>query len=194
MIGKAWLGILCGGLLLVAPVVARADAGGGGDGGGNSRWDSPQEKLSKPQKVQAEYETGYRYLKAGEYQKAIKSFESVLKGNPSHALAYSNMGYSYRKLKQYDKAVALYGKALMLDPKLAEAHEYLGEAYLEMGNIEEAKQHLTILQNLDPKLAEELRARLPAMTSAPSTRCAGERPRGAKVPSPGGRGHEDELA
>jgi hypothetical protein len=30
MIGKAWLGILCGGLLLVAPVVARADAGGGG--------------------------------------------------------------------------------------------------------------------------------------------------------------------
>ena len=45
MIGKAWLGILCGGLLLVAPVVARADAGGGGNGGGNSRWDSPQEKL-----------------------------------------------------------------------------------------------------------------------------------------------------
>ena len=90
MIRKAWLGILCGGLLLVAPVVARADAGGGamaGNSGGNSRWDSPQEKRSKPQKVQAEYETGYRYLKAGEYQKAIKSFESVLKENPSHALA-----------------------------------------------------------------------------------------------------------
>ena len=88
MIGKAWLGILCGGLLLVAPVVARADAGGG-NGGDNSRWDSPQEKPSKPQKAQAEYETGYRYLKAGEYQKAIKSFESVLKEDPSHALAYS---------------------------------------------------------------------------------------------------------
>jgi tetratricopeptide (TPR) repeat protein len=160
MIRKAWLGVLCGGLLLVAPVLAWADAGGGGNGGGNSRWDSPQEKLSKPQKVQAEYETGYRYLKAGDYKKAIKSFESVLKEDSSHALAYSNMGYSYRKLKQYDKAIELYGKALMLDPKLAEAHEYLGEAYLEMGNIEEAKQHLTILQSLDPKLAEELRAEI----------------------------------
>jgi tetratricopeptide (TPR) repeat protein len=153
MVRKSWLGILCGGLLLVAPVVAQADAGGGN---GSSRWDSPQEKPTKPQKVQTEYETGYRYLKAGEYQKAIKSFESVLKENPSHALAYSNMGYSYRKLKQYDKAIELYGKALMLDPKLAEAHEYMGEAYLEMGKIDEAKQHLTILEQLDPKLAEEL--------------------------------------
>jgi tetratricopeptide (TPR) repeat protein len=158
MVQKSWLGLLCGGLLLVAPVMAWADAGGGGNGGGNSRWDTPQERLSKPQKVQAEYETGYRYLKAGDYKKAIKSFENVLKEDSSHAMAYSNMGYSYRKLKQYDKAIELYGKALMLDPKLAEAHEYLGEAYLEMGNIEEAKQHLTILQSLDPKLAEELRA------------------------------------
>jgi tetratricopeptide (TPR) repeat protein len=160
MVRKSWLGILCGGLLLVAPVVAQADAGGGGNDRGSGRWDSPQEKQTKPQKVQMEYETGYRYLKAGEYQKAIKSFESVVKENPSHALAYSNMGYSYRKLKQYDKAINLYTRALMLDPKLAEAHEYIGEAYLEMGNIAEARQHLTILQTLDPKLAEELRAEI----------------------------------
>jgi tetratricopeptide (TPR) repeat protein len=159
MIRQVWLGVLCGGLLLVAPVAARADAGGNG-GSGNSRWDSPQEKPSRSQKAQTEYETGYRYLKAGEYKKAIKSFESVLKENPSHALAYSNMGYSYRKLKQYDKAIDLYTKALMLDPKLAEAHEYIGAAYLEMGNIAEAKQHLSILQTLDPNLAEELRAEI----------------------------------
>jgi tetratricopeptide (TPR) repeat protein len=158
MVRQAWLGVLCGSLLLVAPVVARADAGS--DSGGSSRWDSPQEKQASPVKAQKEYETGYRYLKAGEYQKAIKSFEGVLKENPSHALAYSNMGYSYRKLKQYDKAIELYGKALMLDPKLAEAHEYMGEAYLEMGKIEEAKQHLTILEHLDPKLAEELRVEI----------------------------------
>jgi tetratricopeptide (TPR) repeat protein len=158
MVRQAWLGVLCGSLLLVAPVVVRADAGG--DSGGSSRWDSPQEKQARPAKVQAEYETGYRYLKAGEYKKAIKSFEAVLKENPSHALAYSNMGYSYRKLKQYDKAIELYGKALMLDPKLAEAHEYMGEAYLEMGRIDEAKQHLTILEQLDPKLAEELRVEI----------------------------------
>ena len=159
MTRKPWLMVLCGGLLLVTPLVARADAGGA-NGGSSSRWDSPQEKQASPQQVQAEYEKGYRYLKAGEYKKAIKSFESVLKENPSHAMAYSNMGYSYRKLKQYDKAIALYGKALMLDPNLAEAHEYLGETYLELGNIAEAKQHLSILEKLNPKLAEELRTEI----------------------------------
>lgn len=159
MVQKSWIGIVCSGLLLIAPVGVRADAGGPG-GGSNSRWDSPQEKPAGPAKAQAEYETGYRYLKAGEYKKAIQAFENVLKENPSHALAYSNMGYSYRKLKQHDKAIGLYTKALMLDPKLAEAHEYIGEAYLEMGNIAEAKQHLTILEQLDPKLAEELRAEI----------------------------------
>src|SRR5262249_30515891 len=120
MIRKSWLGIVCGGLLLVTPLMARADAGGS-NSPSSSRWDTPQEKPAGPAKVQAEYETGYRFLKAGDYKKAIKSFEKVLKENPSHALAYSNMGYSYRKLKQYDKALELYGKALMIDPKLAEA-------------------------------------------------------------------------
>ncbi len=138
----------------------------------------PRKSQLAQQKVQAEYETGYRYLKAGEYKKAIKSFERVLKENPSHALAYSNMGYSYRKLKQYDKAIELYGKALMLDPKLAEAHEYIGEAYLEMGKIEEAKQHLTILKNSTRNWPRSCVPRLPVTTNAP------------KAPSPSGRGRD----
>ena len=160
MLWKPWLVVLCGGLLLVTPLLARADAGGSdgsSSGRSSSPWDKPQEKPASPQQVQAEYEKGYGYLKAGDYKKAIKAFEGVIKENPSHALAYSNMGYSHRKLKQYDKAISLYLKALLIDPNLAEAHEYIGEAYLEMGNIAEAKQHLAILEKLNPKLAEELR-------------------------------------
>jgi tetratricopeptide (TPR) repeat protein len=148
--------VLCGGLLLATPLLARADAGGPGDTS-SSPWDKPVEQQASPQQVQAEYAKGYSYLKAGDYKKAIKSFESVVKENPSHAMAYNNMGYSYRKLKQYDKAISLYSKALVIDPNLAEAHEYIGEAYLEMGKIAEAKKHLAILEKLDPKLAEELR-------------------------------------
>lgn len=159
MMRKLWLMVVCGSVLLMTPLLARAEAGNP-SGASNNPWDTPQEKQTSPQQVQAEYEKGYGYLKAGDYQKAIKSFESVLKENPSHALAYSNMGYSYRKLKQYEKAITLYTKALLIDPNLAEAHEYMGEAYLEMGNIAEAKQHLTILEKLNPKLAEELRAEI----------------------------------
>ena len=156
MMWKPWLMVLCGGWLLVAPLVARAD-GGSSDGRSTSPWDKPEEKQTTPQQVQAEYEKGYGYLKAGDYKKAIKAFEGVVKEQPTHAMAYNNMGYSYRKLKQYYKAISLYQKALTIDPKLAEAHEYIGEAYLEMGKITEAKKHLAILEKLDPKMAEELR-------------------------------------
>ena len=159
MTRKAWLVVLCGGLLLVTPLLARADSGGP-DAGGSSPWDRPEEKKVSPQQVQTAYETGYRYLKAGEYKKAIKAFESVLKEHPSHAMAYNNMGYAYRKLQQYDKAIALYEKALLIDPNLAEAHEYIGEAYLGLGKIAEAKKHLAMLEKLDAKLAEELRAEI----------------------------------
>ena len=154
MMRKLWLMVLCGGLLLAMPLLARADAG---NGGSSSPWDKPQEQQASPQQVQAEYEKGYGYLKAGDYKKAIKSFESVVKAHPNHAMAYNNMGYSYRKLKQYAKAIALYKKALVIEPNLAEAHEYIGEAYLEMGKIAEARQHLAILEQLNPALAEELR-------------------------------------
>lgn len=151
---KVWLVVFCGSALLMNSLHVGADSGGPS---GGSPFDAPQEKQASPSKAQAEYEAGYRSLKAGEYKKAIQSFEKVVKDNPSHALAYSNMGYSYRKLGQYDKAITLYDKALGLEPNLAEAHEYIGEAYLGMGKIDEAKKHLAILEKLDPKLADELR-------------------------------------
>lgn len=154
---KPWLTIFCSGVLLLSPFRVGADSGGPSGGG---PYGTPQEETAKPPQVQSEYEAGYRNLKAGEYKKAIRSFEKVLKENPFHALAYSNMGYSYRKLGQYEKAIELYDKALAIEPNLAEAHEYIGEAYLCMGKLDEAQKHLTILEKLDPKLADTLRAEI----------------------------------
>ncbi len=148
MTRKPWLRLLYG-LLLTLPMTLHADSGGAG--GGSNPMDASTGQ------VQAEYEAGYRALKAGDYKKAIKSFEQVLKDNPSHAMAYSNMGFAHRKLGQYDRAITLYHKALALEPNLAEAHEYIGEAYLGVGKVSEAEKHLVILEKLDAKMAEELR-------------------------------------
>ena len=137
------------GLLLLVPLTARADAGNGSD--------DPFTEQAKPANVKADYDAGYRQLKAGDYKAAIKSFKRVLKGNPNHAMAYTNMAYSYRKLGRYRKAVKLYKKALRIEPNLAEAHEYMGEALLALGKVDEAKKHLAILEKIDPKMAEELR-------------------------------------
>ena len=130
----------------------------GADGGGSSETSST--KQVDPQRVIADYDAGYRQMKAGEYKAAIKSFKRVLDANPNHAMAYNNLAYSHRKLGEFKRAIPLYEKALALEPNLPEAHEYIGEAYVALGRIDEAKKHLAILEKLDPKLAEELRAEI----------------------------------
>ena len=142
------LTLLCS--LLLLPLVAGADSGNGSDDPFNQPVDAAQ--------VTADYDAGYRQVKAGSYKAAIKSFKRVVRANPDHAMAYTNMAYAYRKLGRYAKAVKLYKKALRLEPNLAEAHEYMGEALLALGKVEAAKRHLAILERLDPKLAEDLRA------------------------------------
>lgn len=137
-------------LLLLGSVAVYADGGDGSDDSSNN----PSGSAS----VKADYEAGYRQLKAGDYKSAIRSFKQVIDQEPGHAMAYTNMAYSYRKLGRYKKAVKLYNKALAIEPNLAEAHEYMGEALLGLGKVDEAKKHLAILEKLDPKLAEELRA------------------------------------
>ena len=138
------------GLLLLTPLFVAADAGDSPD--------DPENSQSGSANVKTDYEAGYRLLKAGDYKSAIKSFKQVIKGDPKHAMAYTNMAYAYRKLGKYRKAVKLYKKALGIEPNLAEAHEYMGEALLALGKVEQARKHLAILEQINPKLAEELRA------------------------------------
>jgi tetratricopeptide (TPR) repeat protein len=136
-------------VLLMIPLSVEADGGGGSETLSNTQ--------VNPQQVLADYDTGYRQMKAGEYKAAIKSFKRVIDANPNHAMAYNNMAYSHRKLGEFKRAIPLYEKALALEPNLPEAHEYIGEAFVALGRIEEAKKHLVILEKLDPKLADELR-------------------------------------
>jgi tetratricopeptide (TPR) repeat protein len=136
-------------LLLAIPL------GAGADGGDSS--DNPFNQQVDPVKVAAAYDSGYRQMKAGHYDAAISDFKNVVKLNPRHAMAFTNMAYSYRKLGNFKRAVKLYQQALAIDPKLAEAHEYMGGALLELGKVDGAKQHLAILETLDPKLAQSLR-------------------------------------
>jgi tetratricopeptide (TPR) repeat protein len=144
---KLVLTVLCC-LWLGAPVWLWAD-------GGDS--DSAKDTATNPQQTQADYDTGFRHMKAGEYKAAVRAFERVVDVDPKHAMAYTNLAYSYRKLGKYKKAIRLYDQALALQPNLAEAHEYKGEALLALGKIAEAKQHLAILEKLNPELANELR-------------------------------------
>ena len=136
-------------LLLSIPLGVHADGGDSSDSSFNQQVD--------PVTVTAAYDSGYRQMKAGNYADAISDFKTVVKLNPEHAMAFTNMAYSYRKLGKFKRAIKLYQKALAIDPNLAEAHEYMGGALVELGEVDQAKQHLAILEKLDPKLAQSLR-------------------------------------
>jgi tetratricopeptide (TPR) repeat protein len=108
----------------------------------------------------SDYDVAYDLLKAGKFLQAIAAFEKVIAGDPTHAMAYTNMAYSFRRMGQHERAIELYQKALELQPDLAEAHEYMGEALLTVGKVSEARSHLEILERLDANLAQELRAKI----------------------------------
>lgn len=135
-------------LLLMGPTAAFADEG--------MTIGSALDPLAQP----SDYDIGFDLMKSGRYLQAIEAFNKVIAGDPTHAMAYTNMAYSYRRMGQHKRAISLYQTALDLQPDLAEAHEYMGEALLTVGKVAEAKSHLTILEGLDADLAEKLRAKI----------------------------------
>lgn len=65
---------------------------------------------------QAAFEQGNQYYQKGNYQKAIASYESILKTGEHSADLYFNLGNSYYKLNQVAPAIFNFEKALLLKP------------------------------------------------------------------------------
>jgi Flp pilus assembly protein TadD len=69
---------------------------------------------------------------------AVACFQQVLRLNPNHAQAYSNLGDALRVQGKPDEAEACCRRALQLMPNLADAHNNLGNALQEQGQLDEA--------------------------------------------------------
>ncbi len=88
-------------------------------------------KSSKQELKQAEvqFKAGVLHLKAKRYEKAVESFESVirlLRGNKLSSKAFNNLGTAYYYLQNYEKALEAYRGAIHLDPECATANFNLG--------------------------------------------------------------------
>lgn len=86
---------------------------------------------SNDDKLKEYYSQGMNYIKSEKYQKAIKSFEKVLKIDSKDAAALNQLAFSLRKTGKIDQAIIMYHKALKIKPNFPQAREYLGEAYLQ---------------------------------------------------------------
>jgi tetratricopeptide (TPR) repeat protein len=67
-------------------------------------------------KTLPELEVGIRYIKAGNWEEGIKSFEAALSKNPNSDKAHYNLGVAYTYTWQFDRALPALQKAYAIKP------------------------------------------------------------------------------
>ena len=97
---------------------------------------------------------GRRYLKDGNYEKAVREYQKALGMNPQLAPAYNGIGIAYTMLERYSAAIDAQQKALALQPNFVEAHAGLGLVYLRQNNTASALKHYRQAVALDPQFLE----------------------------------------
>ncbi len=83
-------------------------------------------------------EAGERFLRAGDYAAAERSFRGAVDDAPTSAVARSKLGVALAHQGKLDEAIGQFSQALALHPTYAPAYSNLGNAYREKGMLAEA--------------------------------------------------------
>jgi hypothetical protein len=113
---------------------------------------------------------GANHLSAGNYKKAVRSFELAIKATRDSAGAYKGLGMAYYKLGNYEigydvemlsAAVTAFNQSLALkqDPEVC---FFLGLSHLALYDKQNAEAAYECLKSTDPKLAGQLAEKLSA--------------------------------
>jgi tetratricopeptide (TPR) repeat protein len=100
---------------------------------------------------------GNIHLRLGEFDEAIKAYESYLEKAGKEKLyrvfAMEGLGYSYEGKRDYEKAIDAYQKIIGLGEsfQLANAHLGMGRCYEKTGKTREALEHYRSFINASPK-------------------------------------------
>jgi tetratricopeptide (TPR) repeat protein len=100
---------------------------------------------------------GNLHLKLGEFDEAIKAYETFLQkaGNEKlfRLFAMEGLGYAHEGKKEYEKAVEAYGKMLEMGEGLQVANAYLsqGRCYEKLGRRKEALESYKTFLQVAPK-------------------------------------------
>ena len=85
---------------------------------------------------------GVEYSNAGNYDRAIESFNKALKLSPEgDALTFTNLGATYLKMNEGDKALNCFDKAINLSPDYANAWNMRGVLYFNESDFDKAREN-----------------------------------------------------
>lgn len=101
-----------------------------------------------------EVSRGYRYLAAGDPERAEVAFRHALAFDPDFPEGENGLGLVARTLEEYDRAGRSFERAISLRPDFAEAHANLGELLLAEGRGDDAERRLRAALAIDPDLSD----------------------------------------
>jgi tetratricopeptide (TPR) repeat protein len=74
---------------------------------------------------------GDRFLKSGNYVRAIACYTDAIDTNPKYVRAFSHRGLAYKSLEDFPRAIADQTSAISLEPNVANHYVNRGNAYRE---------------------------------------------------------------
>jgi tetratricopeptide (TPR) repeat protein len=101
----------------------------------------------------AKHDIGWRWLQAGDFKEAERSFSAALKEAPAFYPAEAGLGYVSLAKKDAKTAVTHFDRAIAADPAYAPALAGRGEALLAQGMREPALASFEAAARADPQLA-----------------------------------------
>ena len=88
-------------------------------------------------------------FEGGDYDKAIRQFEQVIKADSELEIAHYNLGCTFLEMKDYPKAISAFDEAVAINHKFKEAHYNLGLVHLRNGAREQAKSSVERALGID---------------------------------------------
>jgi Flp pilus assembly protein TadD len=101
-----------------------------------------------------EVSRGYRYLTAGDTERAEVAFRHALAFDPDFPEGENGLGLVARTREDFARARRSFDRAISLRPDFAEAHANLGELLLAEGDGAEAERRLRAALAIDPDLSD----------------------------------------
>lgn len=93
---------------------------------------------------------GTRQFKAGDYEKAIKTFNKALKLAPRSSVTLTNIGAVYLKIGNRDEAAKFFDEAVDANPDYANAWNMRGVMYFRESDFDKAKENFRKAHELFP--------------------------------------------
>ena len=97
------------------------------------------------------FEQGFKNQTEKHYKEAVRFYKKVLKTQPNHIAAYSNLGAAFNSLKRYEEAYAVYEKAINCDTADEITYNNFGHILIKLQRYKEAENAYKKAIEIGPK-------------------------------------------